>query len=69
MNQLKKEKLYQKWFKVMDFQFLKKKKKTTTTEREKKNRKDSLTNLLATLTLLAWKQCQERKIPGEFPSE
>lgn len=36
MNQLKKEKLYQKWFKVMDFQFLKKKKKENQQLRERK---------------------------------
>lgn len=34
MNQLKKEKLNQKWLKVMDFQFLKEKEKKT--ERQKK---------------------------------
>lgn len=57
MNQLKKEKLNQKWLKVMNFQFLNIWKKNQ--ERDKESRKESLTDLLETLMLLAWKQCQE----------
>jgi len=57
MNQLKKEKLNQKWLKVMNFQFLNIWKKNQ--ERDKESRKESLTGLLETLMLLAWKQCQE----------
>lgn len=57
MNQLKKEKLNQKWLKVMNFQFLNIWKKNQ--KRDKESRKESLTDLLETLMLLAWKQCQE----------
>lgn len=57
MNQLKKEKLNQKWLKVMNFQFLNIWKKNQ--KRDKESRKESLTGLLETLMLLAWKQCQE----------
>lgn len=57
MNQLRKEKLNQKWLKVMNFQFLNIWKKNQ--ERDKESRKESLTGLLETLMLLAWKQCQE----------
>lgn len=57
MNQLKKEKLNQKWLKVMNFQFLNIWKKNQ--ERDKESRKESLTDLLETLMLLACEQCQE----------
>lgn len=57
MNQLKKEKLNQKWLKVMNFQFLNIWKKNQ--KRDKESRKESLTDLLETLMLLACEQCQE----------
>lgn len=57
MNQLKKEKLNQKWLKVMNFQFLNIWKKNQKIDKE--SRKESLTDLLETLMLLACEQCQE----------